>query len=499
MANPLQVLVVDDNRSDRALVIRELRREFSHLTVQEIVDAKDFEQAIAKGHFDVVVTDYQLGWSDGLKILRTVKTHYPRCPVIMFTNTGTEEIAVEALKSGLDDYVLKQPNRYIRVPIAVRVALERLEMRQRAALLEIRLQGLLNQVKIGIFRSNSDGTLLEANPAFLDLLGIDSPSQANELNLLNTLGYYKQLMEQSPPQQQEQEVQLQRRNGSLFWALLTTTLNTVEGVTVLDGLLEDITERKQAEIALQQLTATLEVRIRDRTAQLEATNQALEEFTYSVSHDLRAPLRIIHGFAQLLLEDLGESLNSEHLSFLQRIIANANRLDALISDLLTYSRLRQTDISLEPISLSQVLENVLAQLEPDIQARQAQIFVEKPLPVVRANRFILIQVLINVLANAIKFVEGKIQPHVHIWANQRGKYIRLWIQDNGIGIDVKQHQQIFNPFIRLHSEEEYSGTGIGLAIARKGVERLGGKIGVESQPGHGSRFWIELPTVMESL
>ncbi|HIK17674.1 MAG TPA: response regulator [Leptolyngbyaceae cyanobacterium M33_DOE_097] len=499
MANPLQVLVIDDNRSDRALVIRELRREFSHLTVQEIVDAKDFEQAIAKGNFDVVVTDYQLGWSDGLKILRTVKAHYPRCPVIMFTNTGTEEIAVEALKSGLDDYVLKQPNRYIRVPIAVRVALERLEMHQRAALLEIRLQGLLNQVKIGIFRSNSDGTLLEANPAFLDLLGIESPNQANELNLLDTLGYYKQLMEQSPPQQQEQEVQLQRRNGSLFWALLTTTLNTVEGVPVLDGLLEDITERKQAEIALQQLTATLEMRIRDRTAQLEATNQALEEFTYSVSHDLRAPLRIIYGFAQLLLEDLGESLNSEHLGFLQRIIANANRLDALISDLLTYSRLRQTDISLEPVSLSQVLENVLAQLEPDIQARQAQIYVEKPLPVVRANRFILIQVLINVLANAIKFVADKIQPHVRIWANQRGKYIRLWIQDNGIGIDVKQQQQIFNPFTRLHSEEEYSGTGIGLAIARKGIERLGGKIGVESQSGHGSRFWIELPTVMESL
>ncbi|NMG11140.1 response regulator [Brasilonema sp. UFV-L1] len=262
MTPPLRVLLIDDNRSDRALIIRELRRKFPQLQVQEIIDAREFEQAIANNAFDAVVTDYQLGWSNGLEVLKTLKAHYPRCPVIMFTNTGTEEIAVEALQSGLDDYILKEPNRYIRVPAAIRVALERIETRQRAALLEIRLQGLLNQLKVGIFRSSADGTLIETNPAFLELLGAESLAQANEMNLLDTRDCYTRLVNSPPPQRQEQEVQLQRSDSTQFWALLTTTLNEISGITVVDGLLEDITGRKQAEMALQQLNATLEERVR---------------------------------------------------------------------------------------------------------------------------------------------------------------------------------------------------------------------------------------------
>ncbi len=324
MTQPLRILIIDDNRSDRALVIRELRREFSHLQVQEILDAKDFEQAIANDEFDSIVTDYQLGWSNGLEVLRTVKARYPRCPVVMFTNTGTEEIAVEALKSGLDDYVLKESNRYIRVPTAIRVALERLETQQRAALLEIRLQGLLNQVKVGIFRANADGTFIEVNPAFLELLRVDSLAQVNELNLLNIGDYYAQLISLPSPQREEQELQLQRRDGTQFWALLITTLNTVGDITVVDGLLEDITERKEAEVVLQQLNATLEARVQERTAQLETTNQDLEAFTYSVSHDLRAPLRVIQGFAQILLDDIGDSLNPENLDFYSELLQMLN-------------------------------------------------------------------------------------------------------------------------------------------------------------------------------
>lgn len=497
MTQPLRVLIIDDNRSDRALVIREVRREFSELQVQEIIDAREFEQAIANDEFDAVVTDYQLGWSNGLEILRTVKAHYPRCPVVMFTNTGTEEIAVEALQSGLDDYVLKEPNRYIRVPIAIRVALERIEAQRQAALLEIRLQGLLNQVKVGIFRSQSDGTLIESNPAFLELLGVESIAQANELNLLNIRDCFEQLFTLPPHQRQEQEVQLQRSDGTPFWALLTTTLKTIEGVVVVDGLLEDITERKEAEVKLQQLNASLEARVRERTGQLEATNQDLEEFAYSISHDLRAPLRTIQGYAQILLENLSESLDPENLEYLQRIAVNAEQLETLIADLLTYSRLRQTEIDLEPVNLSQVLANVLRYLQPEIDRQQAQIHIEEPLPVVQANRLILIQVLTNFLSNALKFVASDVQPRVRVWAEPQEQQTRLWIEDNGIGISSDKQQEIFRPFTRLHSEEEYPGTGIGLAIARKGVERMKGQVGVESQLGQGSRFWVELPTSVE--
>lgn len=502
MTQPLRILLIDDNRSDRLLVLRELQREFDQLDVQQINSSGEFSRAIRAGDFDAVVTDFQLRWTTGIDILEAVRQQYPRCPVVMFTNTGTEEVAVEAMKLGLDDYILKEPNRYIRVPIAVRIALDRRKIQQRAALLEIRLQGLLNQVKVGIFRSDSEGTLLEANRAFLELLGAESLAQANELSLIDTHHHYKLLLD-LPPQQQEQEVQLHRSNGTQFWALLTTTLNTVEGITVVDGLLEDITERKQAEVALQELNATLEARVQKRTAELEAVNQDLEEFTYSISHDLRAPLRAIQGFAQILIEDIGHSLDSDSLDCLQRIDANTKQLNTLITDLLAYSRLGQVEVPLEPVDLSLALADVLNTLKPELQERQAKIDLEEPLPMVRANRPMLKQVLINLLLNAVKFVADGVQPHVRIWAVEHGQgegvgeppTVRLYLEDNGIGIALDSQQKIFSPFTQLHSEADYPGTGIGLAIARKGIERMGGQIGVESQLGQGSRFWVELPAV----
>jgi PAS domain S-box-containing protein len=493
MTQPLRILLIDDNRSDRALVLRELQREFDQLAVREITSSGEFNLAIAADNFDAVITDFQLRWATGLDILETVKQRYPNCPVVMFTNTGTEEIAVEAMKLGLDDYIIKEPNRYIRVPAAIRLALERHETQQRAALLEIRLQGLLNQLKVGIFRSSADGTLIETNPAFLGLLGVKSLAQANELNAIDTHECYTRLVNLPPPQRQEQEVQLQRRDGTQLWALLTTTLNTVEEITVVDGLLEDMTERKHAEMALQQLNATLEARVQERTAELQAANQDLEEFTYSISHDLRA----IQGFAQILLKDLDESLDSKYLKYLQRIVANVQQLDTLITDLLTYSRLRRARIDLEPLNLSSVLAQVLTQLDSEIHKQQARVQIEEPLPTVQANRLILIQVLTNLLFNAVKFVAEGVQPQVRVWAEERETQTRLWIEDNGIGIASEQQQQIFSPFTRLHTEKEYPGTGIGLAIVRKGIERMGGQVGVESQLGQGSRFWVALPTATE--
>src|SRR4028118_441344 len=195
MNQALRILVIDDSRSDRLLAIRELKREFPELQAEEIKEASGLAQAVEQGNFDLVVTHYQLRWTNGIEILRSIKEIYPHCPVIMFTNTGSEEIAVEAMKSGLDDYVLKSPNRYFRLSPAVRVALERAENKRRAARLEIRLQSLLNQLNVGIFRSTLDGQLLESNPAFLNLLGVNSLAQAQTKNLLNQQEFDWQLQD----------------------------------------------------------------------------------------------------------------------------------------------------------------------------------------------------------------------------------------------------------------------------------------------------------------
>ncbi|YAG15297.1 histidine kinase [Nostoc sp. DSM 114161] len=508
MTQVLRILIIDDNPGDRALVIRELRREFPQIQAQEIREAAGFAGAVAAGEFDLAITDYQLGWSTGIEVLHTIKQQYPNCPVIMFTNTGSEEIAVEAMKSGLDDYVLKLPNRYIRIPTTVRIALERKQIKQKATLLEIRLQGLLNQLKVGIFRTYPDGNFIECNPAFLELLGLDSLSQASGANLLNIPEYYSILQELPPPQHQEQEIQLQRADGRQIWVELSIALNTVQGQQVLDGLIEDITFRKHAEIEIQQLNLRLEERVRERTSELEVANrdlvqtnqllamanQDLEAFSYSISHDLREPLRAIQAFSSILLENQeSQSDLKNKQNYLQRIIASTQQADRLVQDLLEYSRLTHTEMPLQAINLSLLMRQTLRQLELELTHRQARVEIEEPLAEVIANSTILIQVITNLLTNAIKFVAPGVQPLLRIWTQKHNGFVRLWVQDNGIGIEERYQKRIFNVFERLHSYEIYPGSGIGLAIVRKGVERMGGQVGVESQLGQGSRFWLDLP------
>jgi signal transduction histidine kinase len=246
---------------------------------------------------------------------------------------------------------------------------------------------------------------------------------------------------------------------------------------------------------LQAYTTELEKRVAQRTAALEETNAELESFSYSVSHDLRAPLRTMQGFTQALLEDYGDQLDSIGQDYARYIAESAVQMDTLISDLLAYSRLSRTEIQIQPVDLSSVMSDALSQMTAELQERKAEIIVADPLPQVMAHRRTLIQVVMNLLSNAIKFVELDVQPQVRVWVEDRQDCIRLWIVDNGLGIAVEHQERIFRVFERLHGIETYPGTGIGLAIVRKGVERMGGRVGLESQIGQGSRFWLELPKV----
>ncbi|MBD2531796.1 CHASE3 domain-containing protein [Nostoc flagelliforme FACHB-838] len=244
---------------------------------------------------------------------------------------------------------------------------------------------------------------------------------------------------------------------------------------------------------LQNYALELEQRVAERTAQLQETNQELEAFTYTISHDLRAPLRTMQGFAQALQEDYTDKLDSVGQEYIQYITEGAVQMDTLIAELLAYSRLSRAQIQMQKVDLTNVVEEALKQLSKELQEQQAEVTVAKPLPPAMAHRSTLVQVVTNLLSNAMKFVQPGIKPKLQIYAEDQQDSIQLSIVDNGIGIAPEHQERIFRVFERLHGVEIYPGTGIGLAIVRKGLERMNGRAGVESQLGTGSRFWIALP------
>jgi PAS domain S-box-containing protein len=238
-------------------------------------------------------------------------------------------------------------------------------------------------------------------------------------------------------------------------------------------------------------TEHLEQMVAERTKELEEANADMEHFVATLAHDFRAPLMTIHGFAQALLEDYGDRLDETGKDFLQRIVNSCDRLSQLITELRTLVRVRRGEMPLRPISLEQIVRFVLEQLAALIEERGARIQVLCPLPKVMAQEGALVQVLQNLVSNAIKFVPFDRIPEVKIWAEERGEWIRFWVEDNGIGVPPEDRERIFRPFERL-TRIERSGVGLGLAIVKVAIERMNGRVGVESEVGVGSKFWFEL-------
>lgn len=250
--------------------------------------------------------------------------------------------------------------------------------------------------------------------------------------------------------------------------------------------------------AVQDSRHELEGRVKTRTNELQERNEELESFAYSISHDLRAPLRAMDGFSQALLEEYGDRLDATGRQYAERVKAGARRMDMLIRDLLAYSRMTRADIRVSPIELDRVIRNATEQVEGDARAKGARVVVEETMPRVMGHEATLTQVVMNLVANGIKFVPAGRVPEVRIRTEARNGQVRLWILDNGIGIPKEYHERIFRVFERLHRTDEYPGTGIGLAIVRKGVERMGGRVGLESEPDKGTSFWIDLPRAEET-
>jgi PAS domain S-box-containing protein len=258
---------------------------------------------------------------------------------------------------------------------------------------------------------------------------------------------------------------------------------------VIQCNIRDITERKKAELQVNQ---ELERRVIERTASLRDAINQMEQFSYTVSHDLRAPLRAMQGYSNALIEDFASEMGDEARSYLHRIADNATRLEKMISDILTFTRVSRDSPLLTRVSLLKLVQDVIEHY-PGLKSPQAEIEVE-----VDANHEVLahesglMQALSNLLGNAVKFMEPGVIPKIRVRSEVRGPDIRLWVEDNGIGISPEYQNRLFGMFERVLPDEQYEGTGVGLAITRKVIERMGGQAGMESDGHSGSKFWIQL-------
>lgn len=250
---------------------------------------------------------------------------------------------------------------------------------------------------------------------------------------------------------------------------------------------------REANEEILRLNADLERRVAERTAELESANEDLKSFSYSVSHDLRAPLRAISGFAQILARRHKDQLNDDGKHYIDNIVQASERMGHLIEDLLTYSRLGRQSVNNEAVPVAQIADSLASDLASRLEETGTSLEIAEDLPTISADRTLVTQILLNLLENAVTYQRPGAKPAVMLGWRDEGDDVVLYVRDNGIGIPAEYQEKVFNVFQRLHNDDEYPGTGIGLANVKKCVDMLGGKVWVESVVDKGSTFYVRLP------
>ena len=369
---------------------------------------------------------------------------------------------------------------------------------------EDRYRNLYDEAPVGYVELNREGRIDRVNNKLLEMLGY-SPEEMVGEHLWNFVVERKESKEviraklsgYEPPSEALERT-YKRKEGPPIPVLIRDRIvrNSEGTITRILVTVQDITARKQAEDELKRVNEELEVRVLERTAELERRNEELQDFAFIASHDLQEPLRKIQVFGDLLVDKCGEVVNADGRHYIDRIVKAANRMQTLLECLLTYSRVARKTRSLKETDLKDPVAEALSMLEVLIQENNARVEVEE-LPRIPTDAVQMVQLFQNLVANALKFKRDEEPPHIRIYfrttVDEDRRMCEICVDDNGIGFDEKYLDKIFMPFQRLHGRTEYEGVGMGLAICRKIVERHGGTITARSTPGKGSSFIVTLP------
>jgi PAS domain S-box-containing protein len=519
----VNILLVDD-REDKLLALESVLAGLG----QNIVKARSGKEALRwllKEEFAVILLDVTMPVIDGFETATLIRKRpsTEHTPIIFVTSVSSSENNIyRGYSLGAVDYILSPiVPEVLRAKVSVFVELynraeqirhqaERLreiEEREHKRKLAEAQDLLERETKRNRFFTmsldllaiaNFGGYILQSNPAWESTLGYSDEElkQRSGLDLAHP-DDYKEMLEKFEELKRGNcstyfEARYRCKDGTYKWLGWTAAPFVTEKLIYIFA--RDITRRRQTEVQVQDLNKELSSQL----AALTETNRQLEAFNYSISHDLRAPLRSMQCFAQALLDECGAGLGKEGKDYADRIIKSSHHMDALLRDLLHYSRVARSELEIERVGLEFILKEAIEQNEKEIADKKATIDIRRPLASVFGHSVTLVQIFANLIGNAVKFVPPSKTPVVSVFTELEKDVVRVWVEDNGIGIAPEHQGKIFDLFVRLHGNTSYSGTGVGLAIVQKGAERMGGRAGVISEPGKGSRFWVELPAAGEA-
>ncbi|HWX22249.1 MAG TPA: PAS domain S-box protein [Candidatus Binatia bacterium] len=496
--------MIEDEVHDATLVEHTLKEGGFDFAFKWVDNEEGFLRELEQFQPSVILSDHGLPAFDGFTALSLAQKQAPEIPFIFVTGSLGEETTIQALKSGAADFVLK--HRLNSLPPAVHRALRQAEFRlQRRkaeeALLssEERYRGLVElspdalyvQIEDKVVFINSAGVKLFGASQAGDLIGKSVRDLVHPHYWRTLQRRLRRMREEGKPAVFMEQTML-RLDGRPVDVEVAAAPLTYGGKSAAQVIVHDITDRKRSEEEIRRLNVNLEKRVTERTTELEAANKELEAFSYSVSHDLRAPLRHIEGFVEILTATKGAGLDEEARRHLETISQSAKQMGRLIDHLLAFSCTARAELKKTRIDLAELVQATIHNLQQETQPRDVE-WIIHDLPAVEADHALLRQVMLNLIGNALKYTRTRKLARIEIGSTTSQSEDILFIRDNGVGFDMRYAHKLFGVFQRLHRAADFEGTGVGLANVRRIIFRHGGRAWAEGELDKGATFYFSLP------